>query len=87
MNTCLRPQVRSGLPGAGAGDSIMSQVYHIGDLHFDHKNITNFHCTTEKKYRLGDTYLENMEIIIDRWNSLVNKRDLVRVRSNKTYSV
>lgn len=52
----------------------MSRVYVISDLHFGHTNI--------HKFRLGlglSSEEEHAEYIIDKWNSVVNKRDTVWV--------
>lgn len=49
-------------------------VKFIGDLHFGHNNIYLF------RKELGlSSELEHREFIIDRWNSTVNKRDVVWV--------
>ena len=53
----------------------MSEVFHIGDLHFGHKTITKFRPT------VGDikvtTEEEHREAIIQLWNQTVTKRDVV----------
>lgn len=50
----------------------MSDVYFVGDLHFGHNNIHKF------RSELGlSSEEEHREFIIDRWNSVVGKRDVV----------
>lgn len=50
----------------------MTRVYFIGDLHFGHNNIHKFRSdlqlSSEEAHR---------EFLIDRWNSTINKRDVV----------
>ena len=60
----------------------MSNVYVISDLHFGHKNICNF------RSELGlSTEEEHAEVIIDRWNSVVRKRDTVWVLGDACFSL
>lgn len=51
----------------------MSNVFFISDTHFSHKNVITF----EKSSRPFDTIEEHDEFLIQRWNSVVTKRDLV----------
>jgi calcineurin-like phosphoesterase family protein len=53
----------------------MSNVYFISDLHFNHKNILNF----AGDYREGSSSEEHDHILIAKWNTLINKKDLVYV--------
>jgi calcineurin-like phosphoesterase family protein len=64
----------------------VSKVYFISDLHFGHKRITEFTCELGKKYRSGDTYLENMQNIITNWNKVVKKKDLVWVLGDTAFT-
>jgi calcineurin-like phosphoesterase family protein len=54
-------------------------IWIVSDTHFNHKNILNFQSReTGKLIRPGFHTLEDMnEHIIDRWNSVVKKGDLV----------
>lgn len=52
----------------------MSKVYTIGDLHFHHQKVLNFGGGRE-----GSNVDEHNEILIQKWNSVVKKRDLVYV--------
>jgi len=51
----------------------MSQVFLIGDTHFFHQKILEF----EKEARPFGSVEEMNEAIVDRWNSVVSKRDTV----------
>jgi calcineurin-like phosphoesterase family protein len=53
----------------------MSRVYVISDLHFGHKKILGF----SGPLREGTTVEEHDAILIDKWNSVVRKRDLVYI--------
>lgn len=64
----------------------MSTVFFLSDLHFGHKRITKFTDELGKKWRQGDNYLENMHIIIQNWNHVVNKRDLVWLLGDTAFS-
>jgi calcineurin-like phosphoesterase family protein len=60
----------------------MSRVFFISDLHFGHTKIMDF----AGDYRHGDSYIENMQIIIDMWNSRVTKRDTVYVLGDVAFN-
>lgn len=64
----------------------MSDVFFISDLHFGHKNITYFGSRLGLKFRTGDNYLENMYQIIQNWNNVVNRRDVVWVLGDVAFS-
>ncbi len=53
----------------------MSEVFHVGDLHFGHKNIQKFRPT------VGEIAItceeEHREAVIKLWNETVTKRDVV----------
>jgi calcineurin-like phosphoesterase family protein len=51
----------------------MNKVFFIGDTHFGHKNIMIY----EKDTRNFSSIEEHNEVLIDRWNSVVNKNDIV----------
>lgn len=51
-------------------------------MHFGHKNIKKF----EPTLRSGEDHLENMEIIIDNWNRVVTKRDIVYVLGDVAFT-
>ena len=53
----------------------MSQVYVISDLHIGHERIIEF----AGNYRDGDTFMENVEHIKQKWNKRVTKKDKVFV--------
>lgn len=53
----------------------MSKVYLISDLHFGHKRILEF----AGDYRDGFNVDEHNEILISKWNLIVNNRDKVFV--------
>lgn len=60
----------------------MSNVYVISDLHFGHKNIHLF------RSELGvANEEEHNELIIDRWNSVIRKRDTVWVLGDACFSI
>tara|TARA_S200002703_G_C3794096_1_gene245163 strand:+ start:863 stop:1354 length:492 start_codon:yes stop_codon:yes gene_type:complete len=60
----------------------MSKVYFISDLHLGHKNILNF--STE---RSGNTVLEHDHILVQKWNTVVNKRDVVYVLGDVCFDI
>ena len=64
----------------------MSNVFFISDLHFGHKRITEFQGASERLKRLGDDYIENAHIIINNWNKVVSKKDLVWVLGDVAFS-
>jgi calcineurin-like phosphoesterase family protein len=64
----------------------MSSVFFISDLHFGHKRITSFAGVPANLSRTGDDYIGNMNNIIDNWNKVVNKRDLVWVLGDTAFS-
>jgi len=64
----------------------LSGVYFIGDLHFGHKRITEFVDSCGRKFRYGDSYQENMEIIIHNWNQKVSKRGKVFVLGDTAFT-
>ena len=53
----------------------MSEVFHIGDLHFGHKNIHKF------RPKVGELEIQcevtHREAVIELWNKTVSKRDVV----------
>lgn len=53
----------------------MTEVFHIGDLHFGHKNITKFRPTVGGI--LVNDESEHREVVIQLWNETVSKRDVV----------
>lgn len=53
----------------------MTEVFHIGDLHFGHKNITKFRPTVGGI--LVNDESEHREVVIQLWNETVSKRDIV----------
>lgn len=53
----------------------MSKKYVISDLHLGHNNIIKF----SKGLRFGENIEEHDQWIIDQWNSVVTKQDLVYV--------
>ena len=59
----------------------MNEIYFIGDLHFDHKNILQF-----SPQRGGTNIKEHNEWIIEQWNSVVTKRDVVWVLGDVAFS-
>jgi len=50
-----------------------SNTFFIADTHFGHKKILEF----KKEFRPFDTIEEHDETIIDNWNSVVSKHDVV----------
>ncbi len=52
----------------------MSEIYFISDTHFGHKKILEFEPS---RRTLGDTIEEHNEKLIDNWNSVVSKNDIV----------
>jgi len=61
----------------------MSKVFFISDLHFGHKNIIQF---ADGRWRTGDTWQENMQVIIAQWNAVVDKGDLVWVLGDTAFN-
>jgi len=59
-----------------------SRVFIISDLHLDHKRILDFSGTT----RYGHNVHEHDEWIIAQWNSVVRKRDVVKVLGDVAFS-
>jgi calcineurin-like phosphoesterase family protein len=59
--------------------SVMSNVYFIGDLHFGHSGIQNFR-TQFPNEKVHDQY------IVDCWNGLITKRDLVFVMGDAAFT-
>lgn len=54
----------------------MNRIFVISDTHFDHKKILDFEPI--RKEVLGVSTVEEMnEAIVERWNSVVNKKDIV----------
>lgn len=60
----------------------MSLVYFISDLHLGHKNILNF----SGEYREGSTVEEHDQILKEKWNSVVRKRDTVYTLGDIAFS-
>jgi len=58
----------------------MSKVYVIGDLHFGHRQVTRFRKEFE-----SDTHHE--EHIMDNWNDLITKRDIVYVMGDAAFDM
>lgn len=61
-------------------------AFFISDLHFGHKRITDFRCDNGVKYRQGELWEENMNILVDNWNSVVTKRDKVYVLGDVAFN-
>ena len=57
----------------------MSNVYFIGDLHFEHQGITKFR-TQFPSSKVHDQYL------MDIWNETITKRDLVYVMGDAAFT-
>lgn len=55
----------------------MSNVYHISDLHLGHRKI--LHYSPE---RGGTNVIEHSEWIVEQWNSVINKKDIVWVHGD-----
>jgi len=56
----------------------LSKTFAIGDTHFNHKNILKPECEPIRKKLLGCETVEEMnQKIIERWNDVVGKNDLV----------
>lgn len=53
----------------------MPSIFFISDLHLGHKKILDF----AGQYRKGDCPAEHDQILIENWNSVINKRDTVYV--------
>ncbi len=51
----------------------MNNTFYIGDTHFNHANILKF----EPTFRPFSSIEEHNEFLIDRWNSVVKKGDIV----------
>ena len=51
----------------------MSNVFFIGDTHFGHKKVAQF----EPDHRTFASVEEHDETLVERWNSVVRKRDVV----------
>ncbi len=64
----------------------MANVFFIGDLHFGHKRIKDFLDDKGRSHRYGNDYKENMQIIADRWNEVVTKRDRVYVLGDTAFN-
>lgn len=64
----------------------MSNVFFISDLHFGHKKIIEFGNRNGEKWRSGDDYLENMHNIIQNWNAVITKRDVVWVLGDVAFT-
>lgn len=61
----------------------MSNVFFISDLHLGHRRVLNF----AKEFRGGcETVEEHDEWIIERWNSVVRPRDVVKVLGDVAFS-
>ena len=63
----------------------MSEVFHAGDLHFGHKNIAKF------RPMVGDIPVhseeEHREAVIQLWNSVVTKREVVWVHGDVLFDI
>lgn len=57
----------------------MSKIYVTSDLHLGHKNINKFR-------KLGENSEEHDKIIMDNWNAIVKKRDVVYVLGDVAFS-
>lgn len=62
----------------------MSLVYIISDLHLGHKNIGKFE--PNRLFVPFESTQEHDDILIDRWNSRVTKRDLVFVLGDVAFT-
>lgn len=51
----------------------MSNLFFISDTHWGHRSITSF----EAEYRPFASLEEHDECLIDRWNSIITKRDTI----------
>lgn len=60
----------------------MNEIFFISDLHFDHKNILQF-----SPNRYGSNIKEHNEWLIEQWNSVVTKRDVVWVLGDACFSM
>ena len=60
----------------------MARVFFISDLHFGHKHILKFSPS-----RGGASVEEHDEILVQKWNSVVTKRDLVYVLGDVCFSM
>lgn len=63
----------------------MSEVFHVGDLHFGHKNIQKFRPTVGGILVANE--LEHRETIIHLWNATVTKRDVVWLHGDVLFDV
>lgn len=61
----------------------MSTVYFISDLHLGHKNILKF----AGEYRRGATVEEHDEWLVNQWNAIVHKNDLVYVLGDVAFTL
>lgn len=60
----------------------MSIVWHIGDTHFNHRNIGKMRSD------IGiTTMVQNTEMICDDWISLVNKKDTVFIHGDASFDL
>lgn len=55
----------------------MNDVFFISDTHFSHDNICKFLTESGEKQRPWDNVCEMDEYMINKWNSLVTKKDKV----------
>lgn len=55
----------------------MSEVFVIGDTHFNHARSLKFETKTGLKYRDFESVSQMNEIMIENWNRVVSKRDVV----------
>lgn len=62
----------------------MSQVFFISDLHLGHKSILKF---SPDRVGTCSCIYEHDEILVDRWNSKVNKRDTVWVLGDICFDI
>lgn len=59
----------------------MSRIWVTSDLHFNHNNIKNF-----SPIRDGNTSEDHDRIIIEKWNSVVNKKDSVYILGDVAFN-
>ena len=60
----------------------MSNVYVISDLHLGHKNILKFAA----QWRHGTTIQEHDDWVVESWNTVVTKRDVVYCLGDVAFS-
>ena len=60
----------------------MSNVYFIGDLHFGHFNIHKFRTDLDV-----NSEEEHRELLIDNWNSVIAKRDVVWILGDAVFKI